>query len=99
LDILTMATCLSIGSAVSWLIALYTRRGTEFLLWDFPFATMGAALCAIAVAWIAPRLGILGLVLAGPVFAVLMLSVGDVIRRMLGRALRRQRNADPRARP
>jgi uncharacterized membrane protein len=97
-DILTMATCLSIGSAVSWLIALYTRRGTEFLLWDFPFAVAGAALCAVAVAWVTPTLGIVGLVIAGPVFAALMIPVGDAVRRRLGRALR-QRKADPRARP
>jgi hypothetical protein len=98
MDILTMATCLSIGSAVSWLIALYTRRGTEFLLWDFPFAVAGAALCAVAVAWITPTLGIVALVTVGPLFAGLMIPVGDAVRRRLGRAMR-SRNADPRARP
>jgi uncharacterized membrane protein len=98
MDILTMATCLSVGSAVSWLIALDTRRGTEFLLWDFPFAVAGAALCAVAVAWIAPRFGIVALVTVGPVFAALMIPVGDAVRRRLGRAIR-QRNAGPRARP
>jgi hypothetical protein len=97
MDILTMATCLSIGSAVSWLIALYTSRGVQLLLWDFPFATMGAALCAAAIAWVAPTLGIVGLVIAGPVFATLMIFAGDAVRRAVGRALRR--NADPRARP
>ena len=83
LDILTMALCLSIGCAVAWLIALYTRRGVQLLLWDLPFATAGAALCALAVAWFAPTLGVLGLVTVGPVFAVLMIAAGDAIRRAL----------------
>jgi len=94
-----MAMCLSVGSAVAWLIALYTQRGVQLLLWDFPFAVAGAALCAVAIAWIAPTLGVVGLVTAGPVSAALMIFAGDPIRRILARALRRARNADPRARP
>ena len=99
MDILTMAACLSIGSAVAWLIALYTQRGVRLLLWDFPFAVAGAALCAVAAEWLIPKLGIIVLVTVGPLLAALMIFVGDAIRRLLERALRRPRNADPRARP
>jgi hypothetical protein len=83
LDILTIALCISIGNAVAWLIALYTDRGVQLLLWDVPFATVGAALCALAIAWIAPTLGVVGLVMAGPLCAVLMIVAGNAIRRAL----------------
>ncbi len=83
MDILTIALCISIGNAVAWLIALYTDRGVQLLLWDVPFATAGAALCALAVAWIAPTLGVVGLVTAGPLCAVLMIVAGNAIRRAL----------------
>jgi hypothetical protein len=83
LDILTIALCISIGNAVAWLIALYTDRGVQLLLWDVPFATAGAALCALVVAWIAPTLGVVGLVTAGPLCAVLMIVAGNAIRRAL----------------
>lgn len=83
MDILTIALCLSIGNAVAWLIALYTERGVHLLLWDVLFATAGAALRALAIAWIAPTLGVVGLVTAGPFCAVLMIFTGHAIRRAL----------------
>jgi hypothetical protein len=70
---------MSIGNAVAWLIALYTERGVRLLLWDVPFATIGAAVCAISVAWIV----VVGLVTAGPVCAALMIIAGNAIRRAL----------------
>jgi hypothetical protein len=82
-DILTIALCLSIGSAVPWLIALYTERGVQLLLWDVPFATAGAALCAAATAWLVPWLGVVGLVAAGPLCAYLAMRAGDALRRAL----------------
>jgi hypothetical protein len=82
-DILTIALCMSIGNAVAWLIALYTERGVRLLLWDVPFATIGAALCAISIAWIEPKLVVVGLVTAGPVCAALMIIAGNAIRRAL----------------
>jgi hypothetical protein len=81
MDILMIAVCMSIGSAVAWVIALYTTRGVQRLLWDFPFATLGAVLCASVVNWFSPRLVIVALLTAGPLCAVLMLFVGDAIRR------------------
>jgi uncharacterized membrane protein YfcA len=102
-DILTMAACLSIGSAVAWLIALYTQRGVRLLLWDFPFAVAGAALCAVVADWFAPKLGIIVLVTVGPLLAAFMIFIGDAIRRLVEHAVQarasRQRNADPRAHP
>jgi hypothetical protein len=89
LDNLTIALCISIGQAVAWLIALYTERGVHLLFWNVLFATVGAALCALAIAWIAPTFGLLGLVTAGPVCAVLMVVAGHALRIAAGEAIRR----------
>ena len=87
LDILTIALCISIGNAVAWLIALYTQQGVHLLLWNMQFGTVGAALCAAAITWIAPTLGVVGLVTAGPLCGLLMIVAGDaVIRAILGRS-------------
>ncbi len=83
MDILTIALCISIGSAVAWLLALYTDRGVELLLWDTLFATAGAALCALAFAWTSPTVGLVGLVTAGPLCAALMIVIGHAVRRAL----------------
>jgi hypothetical protein len=83
MDTLTIALCLSIGCAVAWTIALYTKRGVRLLLWDVSFAIAGAALCALAIAWLAPYLGLVGLVVLGPIWAVAMIMAGDTIRRAL----------------
>jgi hypothetical protein len=83
LDILTIALCMSVGNAVAWLIALYTERGVRLLLWDVPFATLGAALCAVATARVAPAFVVVALVTAGPLCALLMIGVGNTIRRAL----------------
>ena len=89
LDNLTIALCISIGQAVAWLIALYTERGVHLLFWNVLFATVGAALCALAIAWIVPTLGLLGLVTAGPICAVLMVVGGHALRIAAGNAIRR----------
>jgi hypothetical protein len=91
MDLLTGVLCMSIGSAVAWLIALYTQRGVHLLLWDFPFATAGAALCALAITWIAPAFAIVGLVIAGPLCAALMIFIGDIMKSRLTSAFRRAR--------
>ena len=83
MDILTIALCMSIGSAVAWLMALYTSRGVQLLLWDMPFAMAGAALCALAIAAIAPAFVVVGLVMAGPFCAVFAIFAGHAIRRAL----------------
>jgi hypothetical protein len=78
-----MALCISVGSAVAWLLALYTSRGVRLLLWDVPLGTLGAALCALAIGAISPALSVVGLVTAGPLSAALMIFAGDAIRRAL----------------
>ena len=85
MDTLSIALCISIGSCVAWLVALYTPAGTSSLLWNFPLGMAGAALCALAIAWFAPWLGIAGLVIVGPFGALLAILVGGAILRALRR--------------
>jgi hypothetical protein len=82
---LSIALCLSIGCCVGWLVALYTPGGIPLLLLNVPLGAAGAALCALAIAWLAPWLGVVGLVIAGPVFAYLAILAGDAIFRALFR--------------
>ena len=79
MDFLTQTLC--IGSAVAWLIAIYTERGAHLLIWNHVFGIAGAALCALAIAWLFPSLGVVGLVTAGPVCAVAMILAGNAVRR------------------
>ena len=81
MNTLSIALCISIGSCVAWLAALYTAAGTPSLLWSFPLGTAGAALCALVIAWFAPWLGIAGLVIAGPFAAAFAILAGGAIVR------------------
>jgi hypothetical protein len=83
LDNLTIAICLSIGCAAPWVLALCTKRGERLLLWDTALAMAGAALCALAFSSASPTVRLVGLVVAGPLCAVLMIFIGDRIRRAL----------------
>jgi hypothetical protein len=85
-DILTIALVISVGNAVAWLIALYTTRGVQLLLWDVAFGMAGTALCALAFAWLAPAYQVIGLVSVGPLCAKLMIFGGDAIRATISKA-------------
>jgi hypothetical protein len=83
LSILTIALCLSIGSAVAWLFALYSARGPYLLFWDTSFGIIGAALCAVAIAYLVPVVGVAGLVMAGPLCAAISIVASHAIRRAI----------------
>ena len=85
MDTLSIALCISIGSCVAWLVALYMPTGPSSLLWHYPLGMAGAALCALAIARLAPWLGVFGLVIAGPLSAALLILAGDAIIRALRR--------------
>lgn len=89
MDILTIALIISVGNAVAWLIALYTRRGVQMLLWDVSFAMLGAALCALILGWLTPTLRVIWLVSIGPICSAMMIFVGDAIRVYVRNAIRR----------
>jgi O-antigen/teichoic acid export membrane protein len=83
LEILIIALCLSIGTAVAWLVALYSERGPYLLIWDNVFGMAGAGLCAAAIAWLTPAIGAVGVVIAGPLCAYLAILAGQKIRRAM----------------
>jgi hypothetical protein len=85
LNFLTLTLCLCIGTMVAWLIAIYTERGAHLLFWNHLFGIAGAALCAVAIPWGAPRWGTAGLVIAGPFCALLAILAGHAVRRALYR--------------
>ncbi len=80
---LIVVLCMCIGSAVAWLVALYAERGAYLLFWNTFFGMAGAALCALAIAWVAPKVGLVGLVIGGPPLAFLAIVIGQTIRRAL----------------
>ena len=88
MDLLTVTLSMCIGCAVAWSIALYTERGFRWLIWDTFAAMVGAALCALALVWLAPRFVIVGLVIAGPVCAYLMIAAGRSVRERAFRGAR-----------
>ena len=83
LDFLTQILCLCIGTTVAWLIAIYTEHGASLLIWNHVFGIAGAAFCALALVWVAPTWGIVGLLLFGPPCAFLLILVGNAVRRAL----------------
>jgi hypothetical protein len=88
LDLLSGTLCISIGCAVAWLLALFTERGVRYLIWDTLSGWIGAALCAWAIALVAPQLGVLGLLVLGPLFSLAAIRAGDAARRKLGAKFR-----------
>jgi hypothetical protein len=81
LEFLIGILCISIGCAVAWILALYTRRGVRNLIWDTFLGAAGAAICAWVIVFFAPVLGAVGLVIGGPVFALVAIWIGDAARR------------------
>jgi hypothetical protein len=82
-DFLTLTLCICIGTAIPWLIAIYSESGARLLLWNHLFAMAGATLCALSFSILAPHLTLLGLVIAGPLCAVLMILIGNALRRRI----------------
>jgi len=83
LDFLTQTLSVCIGTAVAWLLAIYTERGASLLIWNHVFGIAGAALCALAISWVAPSWGVVGLLIVGPPCALLAVLAGNAVRRAL----------------
>ena len=83
MDFVVGCLCLSIGCAVAWLMALYTPRGEQMLIWDTVVGTAGAVLSALILWWIAPIYIVVGLLFLGPIFARLAIAFADLVRRSL----------------
>jgi hypothetical protein len=83
LDNLTIALCISIGSGVPWLIAVYSDNGARHLIGNSVFGLAGTACGASAFNWISPTYGIVGLISVGPVIAFLTIVAGQAIKRAI----------------
>ena len=83
---------MSIGTAVAWLVALYTTRGSSLLFWNTFFGMAGAFLCLWAAAEMTPALRLIVLVIAGPVCAAVAIYLGNAIRQAIGKAIRARRS-------
>ena len=85
MEFLVGVLCISIGCAVTWVLALYTPRGPSPLIWDSAFGVAGAAVCAAVLGWAAlpPALTLAGLVVLGPFCSLAAIYAADAMGRLL----------------
>jgi hypothetical protein len=83
LDNLTIALCLSIGTGVPWLIAIYTDNGARQLIGNNVLGLAGTVLAASAFNWISPTYGIVALITFGPAVAFLTIIAGQAVKRAI----------------
>lgn len=83
MDILTLALCISIGSAVPWLIAVYSDDGARQLIWNSVFGMAGIAFGACVFNWLSPVYSLIALITAGPLVTLLAIAAGQAARRAI----------------
>jgi hypothetical protein len=86
---LTIALCISIGTGVPWLLAIYTDKGARQLIENNVFGLVGTGLAAVAFNWISSTYGIIALLTLGPVAALLSIAAGQAVKRAILTALSR----------
>jgi hypothetical protein len=83
LDNLTIALCISIGTGVPWLIAIYSENGARQLIENSVFGLVGTALGAYAFNWISSTYSLVALVSIGPLVAFLSIASGQAVKRAI----------------
>jgi hypothetical protein len=78
-----MALCISIGTGVPWLIAVYSDNGARQLIANSVFGLIGTALGASAFDWILGKYSIVALVSLGPIVALLAIAGGQAVTRAI----------------
>ena len=78
-----MALCISIGTGVPWLMAIYSDRAARQLIGNSLFGLFGTAAGASAFNWMSPTYGIVALVTVGPVIAFLTIIAGQAFKRAI----------------
>ena len=91
MDNLTIALCISIGSGVPWLIAIYGPNGDRQLIENSVYGLAGAFFWASAFNWIFAAYGIVALVSLGPIVTFLTIAAGQAAKRALLSKLSRSR--------
>ena len=79
LDYLTTALCISIGTGVPWLMAIYSDNGARQLFGNSVFGLLGTALAALVFDWISPTYSVITLLSVGPVIALLTIFAGQAV--------------------
>ena len=92
MDNLTIALCISIGTGVPWLMAIYSDQAARQLIGNSVFGLVGTAAGASAFNWMSPTYGIVALVTVGPVVAFLAIAAGQAVKRAILSRLSRQPN-------
>jgi hypothetical protein len=83
LDNLTIALCISIGTGVPWLIAVYSDNAARQLIENNVFGLAGTALGASVFDWISSTYSIVALVSLGPLVAFLAIAAGQAVKRAI----------------
>ena len=83
MDNLTLALCISIGTGVPWLIAIYSDTGARQLIWNTVFGMVGTVLGTAAFNRLFHPYGIVALISAGPVVAFLTIAAGQAVKRAI----------------
>lgn len=92
MDNLTIALCISIGTGVPWLMAIYSDQAARQLIGNSVFGLVGTAAGTSAFNWMSPTYGIVALVTVGPVVAYLTIAAGQALKRAILSRLSRQPN-------
>ena len=83
MDNLTIALCISIGTGVPWLIAIYTDNGARQLIENSVLGLLGTAFGASAFNWVFSTYSIIALVSLGPAVAFLTITAGQAVKRTI----------------
>jgi hypothetical protein len=83
LDSLTIALCISIGTGVPWLMAIYSDQAARQLIGNSVLGLVGTAAGASAFNWMSPTYGIVALVTVGPAVAYLAIAAGQALKRAI----------------
>jgi hypothetical protein len=78
-----MGLCISIGTGVPWLIAIYSENGDRQLIENSVLGLLGTALGASAFNWIFSTYSIIALASLGPVVAFLTIAAGQAVKRAI----------------
>jgi hypothetical protein len=84
-----MALCLSIGTGVPWLLAIYSEDRARQLIENCVLGLAGTALGAGAFNWMFFNYGIVALVFLGPAVAFLSVASGQAAKRAILSRLQR----------
>jgi hypothetical protein len=83
MDYLTLALCISIGTGVPWLVAVYSDNGARKLIGNTLFSMMGTVASAGLFHWTSPTYAIIALVSVGPVVALLAIAAAQAAKRAI----------------